>query len=211
MSLPNTTSQISPDSEQNNHKKQIIADTLESEIDRIKRYIRISLKHLNIFDSLDELNHRTEDVFQQTAFRALKKSGDFIDGRSPFSWINGFAANVVKQEQNRFFRDRETFDDDFEDLEKIEKLRREIETTALPEETFWEKAERDEDERIRFEGLISKLKDDYRKILRLHYFEDINIMEIAAQLGKNMGAAQRQLNRAEKKLREILGGKKEKK
>lgn len=131
---------------------------------------------------------------------------NFDADRSAFSWLNGFAANAVKQLQSRVFNRREKFEDGFEDFERIEKLRRQIETTALPEETFWEKSERGEDEKFRFEQLISKLKEDYQKILRLHYFEKLKIIEIAALFDKSAGAAQRQLNRAEKKLREVLGG-----
>ncbi len=104
---------------------------------------------------------------------------------------------------------RAKFEDGFEDFERIETLRRKIETTRLPEEAFWEKFERDENEKFGFEQLISKLKIDYQKILRLHYFEELNIIEIAARLGKAEGAAQRQLNRAETRLREILSGEKE--
>ncbi|MCY7374865.1 MAG: sigma-70 family RNA polymerase sigma factor [Pyrinomonadaceae bacterium] len=166
---------------------------------------------MNIIGSSEELAERTAEIFQQTAARALVKAAEFDANRSAFSWLNGFAANAVKQLRSRLLNRREKFEDGLEDLERIEKLRRKIETTALPEETFWEKSERDETEKIRFEQLISKLNDDYRKILRLHYFEESDIIEIAARLGKTEGAAQRQLNRAETKLREMLGAEREKK
>lgn len=205
MKLLNTRQKVSPADEDVRRQRQRIIAALETDESRIKRFIRISLSNLKILHSNEELEERTEEVFQQTAARALEKSICFDESRSAFSWLNGFAANAVKQTQSGVLKERKKFEDGFEDLEKVENLRRKIATTALPEETFWEKSERDEDEKFRFERLISKLNEDYQKILRLHYFEELNIAEIAAYLGKTEGAAQRQLNRAEMKLREILG------
>lgn len=205
MKLLNTQQKVSPADQDVSRQRQSIVAALETDESRIKRFIRISLSSLKIFHSNEELEERTEEVFQQTAARALEKSICFDESRSAFSWLNGFAANAVKQTQSGVLKERKKFEDGFEDLEKVENLRRKIATTALPEETFWEKSERDEDEKFRFERLISKLNEDYQKILRLHYFEELNIAEIAAYLGKTEGAAQRQLNRAEMKLREILG------
>lgn len=193
-----------PDDEETRRKQQIIAETLELDELRIKRFVRISLLNLKIFGSREELEERTEEVFQQMAAQALEKAAHYDANRSAFSWLNGFAVNAVKQMQSRVLNQRGKFEDGFEDFERIEKLRRKIETTALPEEQFWEKSERDENEKIRFEQLISKLKEDYKIILRLHYFEELNIIEIADHFGKSQGAAQRQLNRAERKLREVL-------
>lgn len=202
LKLPNTQLKILP-AREDYHQRQIVAAALKTEQARIKRFIGISLVNLKTFDSL-QIEEQTEEIFQQTASWALEKSFDFDENRSAFSWINGFAANLIKQMQSRVLNERTKFEDGFDDLERIEKLRRKIETTAFPEETFWEKSERDEVEEFRFERLISKLNGDYQKILRLHYFEELNIVEIAAGSGKTEGAAQRQLNRAETKLREIL-------
>jgi RNA polymerase sigma factor (sigma-70 family) len=207
----NTQPKTLPNDEETRRKRRLLAETLEADESRIKRFIRISLIHLGIFHSDEEIKERTAEVFQQTASRALEKVENFDTNRSANSWLNGFAANIIKQTQSRVLNRRAKYEDGFEDFERIETLRRKIETTALPEEVFWEKFERDENERFRFEQLISKLKTDYQKILRLHYFEELNIIEIAARLGKTEGAAQRQLNRAETKLREILGAERERK
>lgn len=209
MKLLNTQLKILSDNEETPSKRAILAETLEAEQSRIKRFIRVSLVNLKIFNSTEEIEERTNEVFQLTAMRALEKADNFDAHRSAYSWLNGFAANAVKQTQDHIWKRRTKFEDDFEDIERIEHLRRKIETTALAEETFWEKSERGEDEKFRFERLIAFLKKDYQKILRLHYFEELNIVEIAAHLGKSEGAAQRQLNRAETKLREILSGEKE--
>ena len=197
---------ISDNEEEIHRKRQIIAEALATNEFKHKRFIYISLLNLRIFGSQAELEERTEEIFQQTAKVALQKAKNFDANRSAYSWLNGFAANEIKQMQRCVLGKREKFEDGFEDFERIERLRRKIETTPLPDETFWEKSERDEDERIRFGQLISKLKNDYQKILWLHYFDELNIIEIAAQLGKSEGAAQRQLNRAEQRLGEILRG-----
>lgn len=204
MKVLNTYPQNSFEDEINSHKRQIIAETLEVDESRIKRFIRIFLSKFQIFHSIEELEERTAEIFQQTAMQSLEKSIEFDRERSAFSWINGFALNVMKQTRSRVLNHRKIFEDGFEDFERIEKLRRKIETTALPEERFWQKSERNEDEKFKFEQVITGLKIDYQKILRLHYFEELNIVEISAHLGKSEGAAQRQLNRAEIKLREIL-------
>lgn len=204
----NTQPKTLLDDEETRHKRRL-AEILQIDESRIKRFICVSLIKLKIFHSREEIEERAEEVFQQMAARALEKAESFDVNRSAYSWLNGFAANTVKQTQSRVLKRRAKFEDGFEDFERIETLRRKIETTQLPEEAFWEKFERDENEKFRFEQLISKLKIDYQKILRLHYFEELNIVEIAARLGKAEGAAQRQLNRAEKRLGEILSGERE--
>ena len=209
MKLSNPQPKILPDNEEVSRKRQIITETLEFDEQRIRRFIRISLASMKIFGLREELEEHAEEVFQQTAVSALEKAEVYDSNRSTFSWLNGFAANAVKQMRSRVLRQREKFEDGFADVERIEMLRRKIETTALPEEQFWEKSERAEEGEIRFERLISKLTGDYQKILRLHYFEELNIIEIAAGLGKSESAAQRQLNRAENKLRKILSDERE--
>ncbi len=204
LKLPNAQLKTLPSDANDQRQQQIIASALNAEQSRIKRFIRISLIELKAFYS-PQIEEQTEEIFQQTAAKALEKSFDYDENRSAFSWLNGFAANLIKQTRDRTFKERKKIEDGSEDLEKIEQLRRKIETTRLPEETFWEKSERGEDEKFRFERLISNLNADYQTILRLHYFEELNITEIAAHLGKTEGAAQRQLNRAETKLRELLG------
>ena len=190
-------------------KQWLLGETLEMDEIRIKRFIRISLTSLKTFHSREEIEERTTEIFQQMALRALETAEIYDANRSAYSWLNGFAVNLIKQTQSRVLSRREKFEDGFEDFERIENLRRKIETTRLPEEQFYQKYER-EDERRCFEERISHLKDDYQKILRLHYFEDLEISEIAPRLGKSVGTAQRQLNRAENRLREILGGKEKK-
>ena len=192
------------DEAENLHKRQIIAEALELNESRIKRFIRILLSKSQIFHSNEEFEESADEIFQQTATQSLEKSIEFDENRAAFSWINGFATNIFKQTRSRELNRREKFEDGFEDFERIENLRRKIETTVLPEEVFWQISERNEDEKFKFEQLIAGLKIDYQKILHLHYFEELNIIEIAAHFGKSKGAAQRQLNCAEIKLREIL-------
>ncbi|CAN5141156.1 hypothetical protein BH20ACI1_BH20ACI1_12430 [soil metagenome] len=204
MKLLNTQPITLPDDEESSRRRTILSETLETEEPRIKRFIRVSLFKLKIFYSPEEIEERTDEIYQLTAQRALEKAEDFDETRSAYSYLNGFAANLIKQTQDRVLKRRTKFDDDFEDLERIENLRRKIETTALPEESFWEILEHSEDVKFRFERLITPLNKQYQEILRLHYLEELNIVEIAAQLGKSEGAAQRQLNRAETKLREML-------
>ncbi len=206
--MPNTLPKILSDRKETHANREIISQALEIHETKIKRFIRVSLVKMEIFHSTEELEERTAEIFQQTAIQALRKAENFETNRSGYSWLNGFAANLIKQTQSRVLNRREKFEDGFEDFERIEKLRRKIETTTLPEEVFWKKYER-EDERRNFEATISPLKTDYQKILQLHYFEELDIAEIAPRLGKSEGTAQRQLNRAENRLREILSGKKE--
>lgn len=206
MKLPNTRPKVLFDEQYPHSNREIISQALEFHETKNKRFISVCLAKMKIFHSPEEIKERTDEIFQQVAMQALEKSAHFDPNRSAYSWLNGFAANFIKQTQNRVLNRREKFEDGFEDFERIENLRRKIETTPLPEEQLYEKHERD-DELRRFEEIISPLKSDYQKILRLHYFKDLEIEEIALNLGKSVGTAQRQLNRAETKMREILGGK----
>lgn len=208
MKLPNIQPAISFDDTKISCNREIISQVLEIRETQIKRFVRVSLAKTGIFYSTEEIEERTEEIFQQTAIQAWEKAESFDANRSAHSWLNGFAVNLIKQIQTRVLKRREKFEDGFEDFERIENLRRKIETTPLPEERLYEKYER-EDECRRFEKIISPLKNDYQKILRLHYFEELAIGEIAPRLGKSVAAAQRQLNRAETKLRGILVGRRE--
>lgn len=206
--MPNTLPKILSDRKEAYTNREIILQALEIHETKIKGFIRVSLAKMKIFHSTEELEERTAEVFQQTAVQTWEKAENFDANRSAYSWLNGFAAKLLMQMRSRVLNRRKNFEDGFEDFERIEKLRRKIEATPLPEEQLYEKLER-EDERRQFEERISPLKPDYQKILRLHYFEELEINEIAPCLGKSEGAAQRQLNRAENRLREILGGKRE--
>ena len=107
----NTQQKVSPADQDVSRQRQSIVAALETDESRIKRFIRISLSNLKIFHSNEELEERTEEVFQQTAARALEKSFDFDENRSAFNWINGFAANLIKQMQSRLLNERTKFED----------------------------------------------------------------------------------------------------
>ena len=111
MKLLNTQPKITPADEDARRQRRRIAAALETDESRIKRFVRFSLSNLKIFYSNEELEERTAEVFQQTAARALEKSFDFDENRSAFNWINGFAANLIKQMQSRLLNERTKFED----------------------------------------------------------------------------------------------------
>ena len=111
LKLLNTQPKITPADEDACRQRRRIAAALETDESRIKRFVRFSLSNLKIFYSNEELEERTAEVFQQTAARALEKSFDFDENRSAFNWINGFAANLIKQMQSRLLNERTKFED----------------------------------------------------------------------------------------------------
>ncbi len=91
----NTQPKTLLDDEETRHKRRLLAETLQIDESRIKRFICVSLIKLKIFHSREEIKERAEEVFQQTAARALEKAESFDVNRSAYSWLNGFAANAV--------------------------------------------------------------------------------------------------------------------
>ena len=62
------------DEAENLHKRQIIAEALELNESRIKRFIRILLSKSQIFHSNEEFEESADEIFQQTATQSLEKS-----------------------------------------------------------------------------------------------------------------------------------------
>jgi len=106
LKLLNTQPKILPDDAETRRKRLLLAETLQINEIRIKRFIRVFLSKLKIFHSHEEIEERAEEVFQQTTVRALEKAEGFDANRSAYSWLNGIAANIIKQTQNRVLKRR---------------------------------------------------------------------------------------------------------
>ena len=129
------------------------------------------------------LNGSSEDAVAETFVRAWKALPRFKDKGVPFSaWLYGIARNVVADEI---------------------KARKRVE----PRETLPDKAATpNEDDRIVLGATIARLPKEQRQVIEMKYLIGMRNEEVAAALGRSIGAVNALQWRGLKKMRELMDG-----
>jgi RNA polymerase sigma-70 factor (ECF subfamily) len=125
----------------------------------------------------------TEDVFQEVFLKYLLRDGAFESDAHEKAWLIRVAVNACKDVLKSFFRKNVTVGRD------------------LTAEPFYLQEQES--------GVLSAvlaLPQKYRDVIYLHYYEGYSAVEIAKMLGKNANTIYTWLDRARKRLKEILGG-----
>jgi len=132
--------------------------------------------------------HDAENMAQETFLTAYSSLSEFR-GDNLKTWLCRIAVNKAidcKRKQSRFV---------FEDLdESIEQIGESI------EETFERKEQRE-----RMEHIISALPDKYASVIRLFYYSQLTVKEIARHMKLPERTVETQLYRAKKLIRERWG------
>ncbi|MBA4387688.1 MAG: hypothetical protein C0404_06880 [Verrucomicrobia bacterium] len=130
--------------------------------------------------------HSAEDLWQEITLVAWNKYASFDQTRPYIAWLFGIASNMVKH----YFRD------------KPDEL-------TLPDEIIENVAEIIEKENDRLvtqrdalKRCVENLPSHQRDILRMRYEEDVALKDLAAALGKTLGAVNMLLNRIRSILQE---------
>lgn len=139
-----------------------------------------------------------QDVTSQVFFKALKNIGQFRWRDIPFSsWLYRIASNEVADS----FRDRKRRRAYFEEKAGTIDI-----SNSSPENELAQAEEelRKHEEFLSVHENISRLSFRYQEVLTLRYFENKNLKEIGAILGKSEGTVKSLLHRALRKLRELM-------
>lgn len=124
-----------------------------------------------------------EEVLSETVFRAWKNLDTLKNEKAFKAWVLRIVHNVA-----------------VELIRKNSKLLFVEETADFVRES----SENQITDRLALHTAIERLKQPYREVVVLFYYENLSIAKIARIMGSNMGAVKKQLSRARKMLREIL-------
>lgn len=155
--------------------------TNEKEINRIinlygNRLFRMSYLILNDYDL-------AEDVVQDTLIQVIQKYHTLRNKEAEKAWILKIAMNQCKNQLRGQWFKKIVF---YEETEMKSK------TTQI---------ELEEDNTIQY---ICELKEKYKEVLLLYYYQELSIKEIASALGKKESNIQQLLKRARQQLKERM-------
>lgn len=134
-----------------------------------------------------------EDLTALTFERALVAIARYEERGTPFSsWLLRIAANAAADRWRRGGRETSLAGDDAPHDEPA---------SSQPQATEWvEQWER----AAWMRGCLAALPEDQERAVRLRFFEDRSIAEVAALMGRSEGAAKQLLHRALKALRVLM-------
>jgi len=130
--------------------------------------------------------HLAEDAVQDTFIKVMKSYDSFRYKSSEKTWITRIAINCCKNIiRTQWFRNaRNNFEENM------------LVATENPIEDFLEKDS--------ISRAIMELNANDREIIALYYYQELSMKEIASIIGKSENATIQRLNRARKKLKNIL-------
>lgn len=127
-----------------------------------------------------------EDATQETFIKAMKSYKSFEHKSSEKTWLTRIAINCCKNiMRTRWFH---VIKNNGEDLQRA--------YSGNPIDELLEKNS--------VSSAIMRLDMDDRKVIVLYYYQELPIKDIAAIIGVNVNTANQRLNRARKRLKEIL-------
>ena len=130
--------------------------------------------------------HLAEDATQDTFINAMKSYDTFQNKSTEKTWITRIAINCCKNIiRTQWFRNaRNNLEENM------------VNAPESPIEDFLEKDS--------ISRAIMELNENDRKIIILYYYQELSMKEIAGIIGKSENTTIQRLNRARKKLRNIL-------
>ncbi|MFO0963879.1 MAG: sigma-70 family RNA polymerase sigma factor [Phycisphaerales bacterium] len=151
----------------------VFAILMREHAERLSIYLRASVE-----------SSAVDDLFQETVLVAWRRLGDY-DRTRPFGpWLRGIARNLVMDYRSRRGREVAT---DAAVLDGID--RRAEQLDRVPSE----------DLRARMAALdecVGALPDEYRTVIHLVYRTDASLGSVAQQVGANVEAVKKRLQRA---------------
>ena len=125
-----------------------------------------------------------DDLFQDAVTVAWRRLPDY-DRTRPFgAWLRGIARNLVLDHRSRMYRERPTDDAILDAIE-----RRAEQEDGGDREEFRGKL-------TRLDECVSRLPDEYRTVIHMCYRLDAPVATIAKEVGANIEAVKKRLQRA---------------
>lgn len=123
-----------------------------------------------------------DDLVQESFIRAYRSAHNFEGKSSIYTWLYGIMRHVQ--------------------LDRWRKVKRSPQLTDFSEIDIEDDSEQEGGTRIEVvQNEVSRLKDDAREVIRLFYFEELSVEEIAQKLGCAPGTIKSRLFNARKKLK----------
>lgn len=135
-----------------------------------------------------------DDLAQETFIKAYFSLESFDEGRPLYPWLRRIALNAGLNYVKRRGREK-PFDDGGPD-----RGRKELTQAVEGPEQQLERAELE----AGFESAVKALPTEQRTVFVLRFYEDMSYDEIARELGLPLGTVMSRLNRARRRLRELL-------
>lgn len=152
--------------------------TDNEEIDRIIREYGNAILRMSYLMLKDY--HLAEDVVQDTLIQVIKKYNTLQDKNKEKAWIMKIAENQCRNQlRGQWFKKIVLY----EENKEIDKEIVEIEEDNIISD-------------------VLKLKEKYREVILLYYYQELSIKEISTVLGKKESNVQQLLKRAREKLKE---------
>ena len=129
-----------------------------------------------------------EDVVHDSFIKIARFAKNYRSGLSPYGWIMRIVKNTALDLLKSQKRKKQVSEDEFYSLTSLDYSPERQETAIMLEQA------------------IAKLEPDERKIIYLIYYLDMTIREIASELKMSKSAVFRLKEKAEEKLKKLLGG-----
>ena len=128
-----------------------------------------------------------EDIVHDSFIKIARFANSYRRGMSPYGWIMKIVKNTAL------------------DFIKSKKIRAEVSEESLFTLSSLDYSPENRENAIVLEQALSKLEPEERKIIYLIYYLDMTIREIAKEMNLSKSAVQRLKDRAEDKLKTLLG------
>ncbi|WP_081923345.1 sigma-70 family RNA polymerase sigma factor [Clostridium amazonitimonense] len=141
----------------------------------------------------------TEELFQDTWVKVFKKLEKFNIDKRFETWLFTIAINTYKDGYRKKKRWLNRIKDYFDNDEKDREMAMLPSGEGLPQRDIIKSEEK---EQIR--SAVNKLKDEYRILVILYYFERLSYSEISEMLSIPEGTIKSRLNKGRKLLKDYL-------
>lgn len=141
-------------------------------------------KLLNFIKSKVGDNDEVEEIYQETLISAYESLGRFSGRSTIFTWL----VSIARHEIGDYYRKRKIKIFLFSHLPWLENLA----TEALgPEQELLKK-----ELQTRVIRVMGEIREEYRQVLKLKYYEGFSVLEIAQKLNENTKTIESRLFRA---------------
>ncbi|MBU5592172.1 sigma-70 family RNA polymerase sigma factor [Clostridium sp. MSJ-4] len=141
----------------------------------------------------------TEELFQDTWVKVFKGLEKFNRDKSFETWLFTIAINTYKDGYRKKKRWLNRIKDYFDNDEKDREMAMVPSGEGIPQKDIIKSEEKEE-----IRSAVNKLKDEYRILVILYYFERLSYKEISEMLSIPEGTIKSRLNKGRKLLKDYL-------
>lgn len=206
MSGPGKISAMKSEEATPDERKRLLIEALQEHQQDLLAGIRVYLWQLRVVTDRGSLEDRANDVFQEAVITALENPGNYNPSRPARVWLLGVAINEIRHLKRRMGLERELIES-VADTPEVRRRTRAAASLKLSEADMFDLLYK----RVgtapgghTLDELLSVVGDSDRRILQLHFVEDLSGRELGAELRISEGAAYTRLSRAKARLRDAL-------